>query len=100
MQTFTKSTEQTTTKDTDAANLEAAVPSLIAKLREVQANLLPEEKVIFGDIIESAALHTQAVQSHDEGRHDVKMYIKPRSAYATTGMKKQYAQLDTLLGIR
>jgi hypothetical protein len=90
---------QLTSKNTDTAKLESALPSMIAKLRELQTKLSPEERVVFGEIIESAALHTQLVQAHDEGNHDILLYGKPQSTHATTGMKAQYLQLPKYLGI-
>jgi hypothetical protein len=91
---------QTICKDTNAINLEAALPTLITKLQELQADLSPEEKLVFGEIIESASIHTKFIQSHDEGSHDIKMYFKPQSSHATMTMKQQYSQLPTLLGIK
>lgn len=79
-------------------SLEKALPNLIAKLKDFNGNLNAEEQVVFAEILESAALHTDFVQADDEGRHDKKLYMKPKSAHATTEMKRQYHSLPELVG--
>lgn len=80
-------------------SLESALPSLIDKLEELSAGLNPEERVVFGEIIESAARHTALVQADDEGDHDKARYLKPKSVHSTTEMKRQYLELPRRLGL-
>jgi hypothetical protein len=80
--------------------LEAALPSLISKLKELQSGLNADERQVFAEIIESAANHTVFVQADDEGRHDKKLFAKPKSAHSTVAMKKQYLRLPEIFGIK
>ena len=80
--------------------LEAALPSLVNKLKELQATLSPQEQVVFGEIIESAALHTQSVQADDEGIHDKILFAKPKSVHSTTKMKAEYLKLPATFGLK
>lgn len=79
--------------------LEAALPSLIDKLKELQKSLSPEEKLVLSEIIESAALHTDLVEAHEEGAPEL-AYTKPKSVHSTVAMKKQYKQLPEVLGLK
>lgn len=90
---------QYTTTNIESAELEAALPSLITKLRELQQGLSAEERIVFEEIIQSAALHTLSVQAHVEGNPDIYLYAKPKSVQATTSMKAQYIQMPKYLGI-
>ena len=78
--------------------LEDATPQLIEKLAGLAASLSPEEKLVFSEIIESAALHTALVQAHDEGAADI-MHEKPKSVHSTLEMKRQFAELPSTLGL-
>jgi hypothetical protein len=78
--------------------LERALPSLLAKLKELQGNLSEEERVVFNEIIDSAAFHTEFVQADDEGRHDKKLYSKPKSSHSTVKMKQTYLKLPEYFG--
>jgi len=79
--------------------LEQATPKLIEKLSELTKRLTPEEKVVFSEIIESAALHTNVVQAHDEGADGLE-FMKPKSVHSTTEMKRQYSKLPETLGLK
>ena len=81
--------------------LEAALPGLISKLKDLQANLSEDEKIVFGEIIVSAALHTKDVEADDEGqgRHR-REWSKPKSVHSTSKMKQQYIELPTTLGMK
>lgn len=78
--------------------LEEATPELIEKLTKLTKTLSPEEKLVFSEIIELAALHTSLVQAHDEGAKDLD-FAKPKSVHSTTNMKRQYAALPKTLGL-
>lgn len=78
--------------------LEDATPELIRKLAELAKDLSPAERAVFSEIIESAAIHTQVVQAHDEGAQEL-VYAKPKSVHSTIGMKRQFAELPSLLGL-
>lgn len=81
--------------------LEAALPGLISKLKDLQTNLSEEEKIVFAEIIESAALHTQNVEADNEGSgKDLIEFAKPKSVHSTTKMKQQYLELPKTLGIK
>lgn len=90
---------QYTTTNIEPAELEGALPSLITKLRELQQDFSFEERVVFEEIIQSAAHHTLSVQAHVEGNPDIYLYAKPKSVQATTSMKAKYLQLPKYLGI-
>lgn len=79
--------------------LEAALPSLIVKLKELQQTLSPEEKMVLSEIIESAALHTDVVEAHEEGSPEL-AYTKPKSVHSTVAMKKEYKKLPETLGLK
>jgi hypothetical protein len=78
--------------------LEAALPGLLEKFKKLQASLSAEERVVFGELIDSAAFHTQFVQADDEGRHDKKLYSKPKSVHSTTRMKEMYLKMPEYFG--
>ena len=80
--------------------LEAALPSLVKKLKQLQEGLSTEERAVFAEIIDSAAKHTEYVQADDEGRHDKKLYMKPKSAHSTIAMKKEYMRLPEVFGLK
>ncbi len=76
-----------------------ALPSLVAKLKDLADGLTAEEKLVFSEIIESAALHTNVIQAHDEGDPDIK-FAKPKSVHSTTKMKTEYLKLPQTLGLK
>ena len=79
--------------------LEAALPGLIAKLKDLAEGLTAEERLVFSEIIESAALHTNVIQAHDEGDPDI-LFDKPKSVHSTTAMKAEYLKLPKTLGLK
>lgn len=83
----------------DAAQLEGALPSLVEKLRALSETLTSEEKRVFSEIIESAALHSEVVAAHDEGDKRI-IYAKPKSVYSTSAMKAEYIKLPKTLGLK
>jgi hypothetical protein len=78
--------------------LEAALPSLIKKLKALKENLSPEEQTVFSELVESAALHTEVVQAHEEGPEQI-IFAKPKSVYSTLKMKAEYVRLPSTLGL-
>jgi hypothetical protein len=81
--------------------LEAALPALISKLKDLQANLSEDEKLVFSEIIESAALHTKDVEADDEGQgRNKREWSKPKSVHSTSKMKQQYIELPRTLGMK
>lgn len=78
--------------------LEEATPSLIKKLAELTKTLSDDEKLVFSEIIESAALHSGLVQAHEEGEGEL-VFMKPKSVHSTIKMKEAYAQLPKTLGL-
>jgi hypothetical protein len=78
--------------------LEQALPSLLAKLKKLQTTLSAEEQVVFGEIVDSAALHTRNVQADDEGDHDKAVYSKPKSVHSTVRMKETYLKMPEYFG--
>ena len=81
------------------ADLEKAMPALVEKLKQLQSTLSLEEQVVFGEIIQSAAKHTLAVQSHDEGSQAGAVFSKPMSVHATSAMKRDFLSLPKILGV-
>lgn len=84
--------------------LEAALPTLIEKLQQLQQGLTPEEQLVFQEIIESAALHTQSIQGQDVRGHTAQdfsaSYVKPMSSMATFAMRQQYLTLPQLFNVQ
>lgn len=81
----------------DPHALEAAMPTLISKLQELQRQLTPAEQGVFKEVIRSAALHTSStLQAQALGER----YAKPISASATLSMKRQLVDLPYTLNIQ
>ena len=87
------------TKDAeiDAAALEASLPSLTKKLKALQKDLNAEEQAVFSSIVNSAALHLQAMQAL--GNTAEIRFAKPISAVATVGVREQLLKLPKTLGL-
>jgi|GEM_PF-4900979 hypothetical protein len=83
----------------NADKLEAALPSLVEKLKALAETLSPDERVVFSEIIESAADHSEVVTAHDEGDLRI-VYAKPKSVYSTASMKREYIKLPKTLGLK
>ena len=84
----------------NAKAVEDSLPTLVQKLKELSKELSPEEREVLGEIVVSAARHTEYVEADDEGRHDKKLYLKPKSSHSTVQMKKLYRKLPQELGFR
>lgn len=81
--------------DTEALN--ASLPSLTKKLKELQKGLSEEEQAVFSSIINSAALHlesTKAIDSAAEIR-----YMKPISAVASVTVRNTLLKLPKTLNL-
>ncbi len=81
----------------DSAALEAALPTLTKKLKELTKSLTPDEQQVFSSIVNSAALQLQAA-SAIESTAEVR-YAKPISAVATVAVRKQILALPKTLGL-
>ncbi len=87
----------TTKKAVNSKALEASLPTLTKKLRELQKGLSKDEQAVFSSIINSASLHlqsTSAIESTAEIR-----YMKPISAVASVGVRKTLVGLPKTLGL-
>ena len=85
-------------QEKDLRALEKALPSLIEKLKSLQAELTVEEQDVFKEIIDSAVIHTKVVQAHEEGDQDI-VFAKPKSVHSTLKMKQEYIKLPKTLGL-
>ena len=81
----------------DAAALEQALPTLTKKLKELQKSLSPDEEAVFSSIVNSAAIHLEAIKAV-EATAEVR-YSKPISAVATVAVRKQLLRLPKTLGL-
>ena len=81
----------------DAKALEASLPSLTAKLRELEGQLSEDERAVFSSIVNSAALHLEAMQAIS-GTAQVR-YSKPISAVATVAVRQHLLHLPQTLGL-
>ncbi len=81
----------------DAAALEAALPTLTKKLKELQRGLSEEEQAVLSSIVNSAALHLKSMQAI-ESTAEIQ-YAKPISAAATVGVRKKILELPKALGL-
>lgn len=84
-------------KSQQSASLEAALPTLTKKLKELGASLSPEEQAVFSSIINSAATHLKSI-SAVEATAEIR-YMKPISAVATPAVRKQILSLPRTLGL-
>ena len=80
-----------------SAALEASLPTLTRKLEELKKGLNPDEQAVFSSIVNSAALHLEAMQAI--GHTAQIAYAKPISAVATVGVRKQLINLPKALGL-
>lgn len=81
----------------DEQALEASLPTLTEKLRQLEAGLGDEEKAVLSSIVNSAALHLEqmeAISATAEIR-----YAKPISAVATANVRSALLRLPTELGL-
>jgi len=80
--TSCKKEESRKTAMAEAQQFEQAIPGLVHHFND-------NEKTVFKESIDSVALHTQYVKSHDEGYKDI-FYLKPMSVHFTIGMKEVF----------
>jgi hypothetical protein len=85
------------TETLDAEALEAALPTLTKKLKELQKGLSEEEQAVLSSIVNSAALHLKSMQAI-ESTAEIQ-YAKPISAAATVGVRKKLLELPKTLGL-
>jgi hypothetical protein len=80
----------------DSAALEAALPTLTAKLESLSSSLNEDERAVLSSIVTSASLHLKELQSvQTEAEY---IYSKPISAAATPAIRMQLLELPTTLG--
>jgi hypothetical protein len=94
-------TSETTlyTSDLDTTCLEAALPTLTAKLMQLQHGLTQEEQSLFSDIINSAAEHLATLRPNDlEGTN--LSYAKPISSHATPDVRAHLLELPQKLNLK
>ncbi|MEV5410108.1 hypothetical protein AB0K60_14890 [Thermopolyspora sp. NPDC052614] len=80
----------------DAAALEAALPTLTAKLGELAAGLTQDERAVLSSIVTSASLHLKELQDINTAAEY--LYAKPISAAATPEVRRQLLALPETLG--
>lgn len=80
----------------DAAALEAALPTLTAKLGDLSASLTEDERAVLSSIVTSASLHLKELQNvNTEAAY---IYSKPISAAATPIIRERLLDLPVVLG--
>lgn len=85
------------TQGLNSEALEAALPTLTKKLKELQNGLSADEKAVFSSIVSSAALHLKSMEAI--GTTAKIEYAKPISAAATAGVRKSIVALPKKLGL-
>lgn len=81
--------------DTEALN--ASLPSLTRKLKELQKGLSEEEQAVFSSIINSAALHLESTKAIDAAAEIT--YMKPISAVASVTVRNTLLKLPKTLNL-
>lgn len=71
---------------------------MVAKLKAFTGALTADERVVFSEIIESAAIHSRVVRAHDEGDPSL-VFAKPKSVHSTVKMKNEFSNLPQTLGL-
>jgi hypothetical protein len=84
--------------DLTATQLEAALPTLVEKLRELNKDLSDEDKSVFAAIINSATEHASFLSVTD-GSIDAPAYSKPIQAITTLGIRKIIMGLPDSIGV-
>ena len=84
--------------DLSSQQLEAAFPTLMEKLRELNKDLTDEDKSVFAAIINSATEHASFLNDN-KGSVDTIAYNKPIQAIATSGIRKMIMELPESIGI-
>jgi len=80
----------------DAAALEAALPTLTAKLHSLSSSLSEDERAVLSSIVTSASLHLKELQS--VSTEAAYIYSKPISAAATPAIRERLLELPVALG--
>jgi len=81
----------------DTKALEASLPTLTEKLEKLKDGLSDDEKAVFSSIVNSAALHLQAMNAISSTANII--YEKPISAAATVGVRRALLDLPKKLGL-
>ena len=84
--------------DLNSEQLEAAFPTLMEKLRDLNEDLSPEDKSLFAAIINSATEHASFLQENN-GAVDKLAYNKPIQAIATARVRKMIMDLPESIGV-
>jgi hypothetical protein len=84
-------------KELDAAALEAALPTLTAKLSGLSSALTEDERSVLSSIVTSASLHLKELQNVNIEADYI--YSKPISAAATPSIRAQLLDLPAALGM-
>lgn len=79
--------------------LQSSLPGLVEKLKGLTESLTDEEKMLFSDIIDSAAIHTEATRSISNSPERI-IFAKPKSVHATTETQERFIQLPEELGLQ
>lgn len=82
-----------------SGELEAALPTLIEKLKAMQESLNDDEKRVFSDIIRSAAKHSEVIKAAGEGALEKIRYMKPMSVHATDAVREHLIGLPKSLDL-
>jgi len=80
----------------DASALEAALPTLTAKLSGLSAGLTEDERAVLSSIVTSASLHLRQLQDINTDAEYI--YSKPISSAATPSIRAQLLDLPETLG--
>jgi TRAP-type C4-dicarboxylate transport system substrate-binding protein len=80
-----------------ADQLEAALDSMVDKLRTFNASLQPDEQDALQELLEAARVHSDDIQARDEGDLAKLVYDKPIQVHATYAMKEKMKQLPDLI---
>jgi KaiC/GvpD/RAD55 family RecA-like ATPase len=83
----------------EQAELEAALPSLIPKLADLRRQLGEHERIVFDEIVRSAARHTDQVNVDDVSAVHDRVYDKPMSVHITQAMRQEMLHMPERLGI-
>jgi len=84
--------------DLTSEQLEAAFPTLMEKLRELNKDLSEEDRTVFAAIINSATEHASFLNDNN-GSVDTLAYNKPIQAIATPGIRKMIMELPESIGV-
>ena len=83
-------------KELDEAALEAALPTLTAKLLDLKENLSEDEKAVLSSIVTTSAIHLKSLQAVNENAEY--LFAKPISAAATPIIREKLLYMPESLG--